>query len=212
MVNFEGSGFKDRAEEMFDLVQKDKYEIYISNIVLEEIALNSKKYQEKLNKLIKKFKPIVLFQNRDIEILAHAYTENAFKERKKYDVICDSFHAAIAIAANINYMVSYNYRNLLNITIQEHLKSVNIIAGFTNTTMILPPFMFIPFEDYSGETGSVGKKAWDIKSELGKKLKDLSKVSHTKRRSYHKNFTNKMIKKLKLETINIEQATSTVIL
>jgi predicted nucleic acid-binding protein len=122
MVNYASSGFKDRSEEMFELIKKKEYEIYISNIVLEEIALNSRKYRDKLLDLIKKFKPIVIFQDTDIEILAHAYTENAFSKKRKADVICDSFHAAIATAANIPYMVSYNYRNFLNTSIQEHIK------------------------------------------------------------------------------------------
>ncbi len=208
LVNYASSGFKDRAEEMFNLIGKGNYEIYISNIVLEEIALNSKKYKDRLFSLIKKYKPVVIFHDNDIELLAHAYTENAFKGINKQDVICDAFHAAIATAANINYMVSYNYRYLLNIGMQEHMKSVNLIAGYTNSCMILPPFMFLKFDAYSGETGSVDKLVWEIKSSYGKKLEELSKKTETKRFSFHKTFTNRVIRKLGLKTITVTPRTS----
>lgn len=208
LVNYASSGFKDRAEEMFNLIGKDNYEVYISNIVLEEIALNSSKYRERLFSLIKKYKPIVIFQDQDIELLAHAYTEHAFKGIHKQDVICDAFHAAIATAANINYMVSYNYRYLLNIGIQEHMKSVNLFAGYTHSCMILPPFMFLKFHAYSGETGSIDKMVWGIKRLYGEKLAELAKKTESKRLSYHKAFTNKMIGKLGLQTITVSARTS----
>ncbi len=212
MVNYASSGFKERTEEMFDLIKQDKFEIYISNIVLEEIARNGKKYRDKLFNLIKKYKPLVIFENKDIEILAHAYTENAFTDRNKCDVICDAFHAAIATAANITYMVSYNYRNLLNIGIQEHIKSVNLLAGYTNNLLILPPIMFLKKDDYSGETGSINNLVWEIKRNYGKKLEELDKKSIIKRLSYHKILTNRIIKKLSLETVNVEHKTSHMIL
>jgi predicted nucleic acid-binding protein len=212
LVNYASSGFKERAEEMFNLIGKGNYEIYISNIVLEEIALNNRKYRERLFSLIKKYKPVVVFQDQDIELLAHAYTEHAFKGIHKQDVICDAFHAAIATAANINYMVSYNYRYLLNIGIQEHMKSVSLFAGYTHSCMILPPFMFLKFHAYSGETGSIDKLVWEIKRAYGKKLEELAKKPDSKRIAYHKAFTNKMINKLGLKTITVSPHTSSQVI
>ncbi len=212
MVNYVSSGFKERTEEMFELIKENKYEIYISNIVLEEISLNNKKYREKLYSLIKKYKPLVIFENKDIELLAHAYTENAFSEKKKVDVICDAFHAAIATVANITYMVSYNYRNLLNIGIQEHMKSVNLLAGYTNNLLILPPIMFLKKDEYHGETGTVNNLVWEIKRSYGKKLEALEKKTIIRRLNYHKDLTNRLIKKLSLKTVTIEHEASMVIL
>jgi CRISPR/Cas system endoribonuclease Cas6 (RAMP superfamily) len=123
-------------------------------------------------------------------------------------VICDAFHAAIATVANINYMVSYNYRYLLNIGIQEHMKSVNLLAGYTNSCMILPPFMFLKFEAYNGETGSVDKLVWEIKRAYGNKLEELAKKTEAKRFSFHKIFTNRAIRKLGLKTITVTPRTS----
>jgi predicted nucleic acid-binding protein len=213
LVNYASSGFKDRAEEMFYLIEKGNYEIYISNIVLEEIALNNRKYRERLFSLIKKYKPVVIFQDKDIELLADAYTEHAFKGIHKQDILCDAFHAAIATAANINYMVSYNYRYLLNIGIQEHMKSINLFAGYTHSCMILPPFMFLKFDAYSGETGSVDKLVWEIKRAYGEKLTELAKKTEAKRFSFHRIFTNRAIRKLGLKTITVTpRASSHVIL
>jgi predicted nucleic acid-binding protein len=208
LVNYSSSEFKERAAQLFMLIDQDKYEIYISNIVLEEIALNGARYRKRLEEIISKYKPLVLFQNEDTELLASAYMENAYKTREPTSVVCDALHAAIATVSNISYMVSYNYRHLLNIEVLEHINSVNLLGGYNRSLNVLPPFMFLHLENYDGEKGSVDAQVWEIKNLYGKKLFELEKKDPEGRILFHKRFTNRMMKKLNLQTVNIHQKVS----
>lgn len=208
MVNYSSSEFKERAQQLFDLIGQKKYEIYISNIVLEEIGHNTRIYRNKLEELIKRYKPVVIFQNDETELLAGAYTENAYKSKKVSECLCDAFHAAIATAANISYMVSYNYRNLLNINVLEHINSVNLLAGYNHSLSIYPPFMFLDLNLFQGDKGTVDDHIWQIKADYSKKLISLGKKTSAKKLSYHKTFTNRMLKKMSLQTVNINQKVS----
>jgi predicted nucleic acid-binding protein len=208
MVNYSASEFKERTTQLFNLIDQKKYEIYISNIVLEEIALNGSRYRHRLEDLIKKHRPLVLFQNEETELLASAYMENVYHDKNKKDVACDALHAAIATISNISYMVSYNFRHLMNVSILEHINSVNLLGGYNRSLSVLPPFMFLELERYDGEKGTVNDQVWEIKRLYGQKLLDLAKKSKTRKEHFHKKFTRRMAKKLNLETVNIFQKVS----
>jgi predicted nucleic acid-binding protein len=206
MVNYSESEFKETAKQLFRLVEEDRYEIFISNIVLEEIGLNRTKYKKKLEKLLKEYKPHILVQNDEVEDIAAAYMENAYRGRNREDVYADAFHAAICCVANISYIVSYNYRHLLNVDAIEHLNAVNLLAGYNRFLSALPPFMFLNLEEYAGEKGTVDEKVWEIKRSLGEKYIELEKEKASKRRRYHKNHVKRNATRLELPVYELVQA------
>jgi predicted nucleic acid-binding protein len=203
MVNYSDSEFKDTAKQLLSLIEEARYETYISNAVLEEISLNSSKYRKKLEELIKRCKPLVLVQNADSEDIAAAYVENAFRHRDRAEVLADAHHAAIATVANISYVASYNYRNLLSVRTLEHFNAVNLLAGYHHYLSIAPPFMFLDLTTYNGEKGAVDDKVWSIKKSHGTKLEKLERDPLRKRLKHYSQVAGRAAKKLGLETINL---------
>jgi predicted nucleic acid-binding protein len=210
MVNYAGSEFKETARQLFELVDQERYEVFISDIVLEEIACNSGKYRKKLEQLIGKYKPKVLLQNASSDDIAQAYAENAFLKRDRAEIIVDACHAAIATIANISYMASYSYRTLLNVQNLAHFNAVNILAGYGHSLTALPPFMFLDLSSYSGEKGEVVDKVWSIKKECGKKLLDIMSYDEKKRKTERDTRARKRAKKLGLDLVQISRTTSYV--
>ncbi len=208
MVNYAESEFKETARQLFDLVKEDHYEIYISDIVLDEISCNSGKYRKKLENLITKYKPRVLLQNADSDDVAQAYVENAFLNRDRAEVIVDACHAAIATIANISYMASYSYRTLLKVQNLAHFNAVNILAGYGHALTALPPFMFLDLERYNGEKGVVVDKVWEIKKECGRKMLEIMKLEEKKRLAERDRSARKHAKKLGLDLVQISRTTS----
>jgi len=203
LANFAGSEFKERTEQLFRLVEQQDYTVYISNVVLEEVTFNASKYRKRVEELLAKYKPLVLLQSSDADSLAHAYIENAYKERKLTDIIVDAYHAAIAITSNITYVSSYNYRNLLNVRVLEHINAINLLAGLNRHLSVLPPFMFLDLEYYDGEKGSVHDSVWEIKAAYGKKLASLTEKSPEKRAKHHDAIVSKMARELGLQVIQL---------
>ncbi|MBD3392994.1 MAG: PIN domain-containing protein [Chitinivibrionales bacterium] len=203
MVNYADSEFKDMARQLFSLIEEERYEIFISNVVLEEISFNSKKYRARLEELIGRYKPAVLVQNADVDDIASAYVENAFRHRERTDVLADAQHAATATVANISYIASYNYRNLLSVRALEHFNAVNLLAGYNHFLSIVPPFMFLDLASYNGEKGAISDKVWTIKASHGKKLAKLEKNGLEKRLKHHRDTANRAAKKLGLQTVSL---------
>jgi len=200
MVNYSESEFKDMSHNLLHLIKEEKFDVYISNVVLHEFAYNSKKYIKKLEKLIDECKPRIILQTDETADIAHAYIENAFMSKPKEEVIIDAYHAAIATTANISYIASYNYRNLLHVRTLEHFNAVNLLAGYHHYLSIMPPFMFVTLEDYEGEKGSVDSRVWDIKKEAGKKMIEINGLDETERSSYYKDLVKKYAKKFNLRS------------
>jgi predicted nucleic acid-binding protein len=204
MVNYVDSEFKDTTKQLFKLIEKERYETYISNAVLEEIACNSKKYRARLEELLEKYKPIVLVQNADVEDIASAYIENAFRHRERTDVVGDAYQVATATVANISYIASYNYRNLLSVQTMERMNAVNLLAGYNRYLSIVPPFMFLELENYNGEKGEIDDKVWTIKTAYGKKIEKTEKKAPGKRLKHYRNAARKGMKKLGLQMVELE--------
>ncbi|MFP4416264.1 MAG: hypothetical protein ACOC4C_03590 [Fibrobacterota bacterium] len=206
MVNYSSSEFQAMARQLFRLIEEDHYDIYISNIVLEEMYLNDRKYRKKLLDLIAKYKPLLLVQNSEADDIAAAYIENAYKDRKREEVLVDSYHAAIATTANISYVVSYNYRNLLNVQTLAHINSVNLLAGYGHSLAVLPPFMFLNLDDYDGEKGQVDQKVWELKTRCGEKIGQLKDKSGKKNRNEFIRRAKKHAQVLGLELVQISRS------
>jgi predicted nucleic acid-binding protein len=210
MVNYSTSEFKENSQRLLQLVKEEHYELYISNVVLEEISLNSKKYRERLEALLEEHKPIVLMQNGHAEDMAAAYVENAFKGRERNDVLVDMMHMAVATTANISYVSTYNYRNLLKVGVLEHVNVVNLLAGCRNMVTAMPPYMFLDLESFNGEKGEVHDRVWELKDGLGEKLRSLAKKSKANRDKYHQRVVRDCGERLGLQAIQISSPASFV--
>lgn len=205
MANYASSEFKNRAEQLFRLIEEENYTVYISNVVLEEIAYDAPKYRQRVEELISKYKPLVVMQHPDADDLAQAYMENAYARRDDHHCLVDAFHAAVAIISNITYMATYNYRNLLNVRVLEHINAVNLLAGLNRHLSVYPPFMFLELDHYDGEKGTVHKAVWKVKSTYGRKLAALLEKKPEKRIKHHETVTAKAAKNLGLEIIRLTE-------
>jgi predicted nucleic acid-binding protein len=203
MVNYADSEFKEMAKRLFKLIERERFETFISNTVLEEISYNSPKYRDRLEDLISKYKPAVLVQNAEAEDIASAYIENAFRHRVRSEVLVDAHHAATATVANISYVASYNYRNLLSVKAVENFNAVNLLAGYNHFLSIVPPFMFLDLVDYNGEHGVVDDKVWGIKNDIGEKLEDLLCGSPSARIRHYSDVARKAEKRLGIKLVQI---------
>lgn len=204
MANYASSGLKSRVEQLFERIEHEDYAIYISNVVLEELAFNTSKYRSRVEDLIRKYQPAVVMQPRESDIVVEAYLENAFVGREAEAVVVDAYHAAVAVTAGITYMASCNHRNLLNVRILEQLNAVNLLAGLNRRISIYPPFMFLDLEEYDGETGGIHPKIWGLKTTFGRKLLErLSDGDAERRKEQRDGFTRRAVNKLGLKVIDV---------
>lgn len=119
--------------KLFEAFDLGKYEAYISDIVLEE--LNQAK-EPKRGKLLTQVSGIEVLPLR---IEAIDLAEEYLKERvisRNYSG--DARHVAIATVNNIDAIVSWNYKHLVNINKIRKINIINEIMGYKHIEIISP--------------------------------------------------------------------------
>ena len=111
-----------------------QYEVYISEITIEELASTKEEIlRENQRKLTKSFK--ILKVNKEINKLAMKYVEHKiFPER----YIDDALHVAIASFYGISFLVSWNFEHLVKVRTRRCVNSVNTLEGFKEIEIVAP--------------------------------------------------------------------------
>lgn len=112
---------------------RPNYEIYISQIVIDEISEGNKELAQKRNELI--YNLPLLEYNNEVEKLALKYFEY-FKFPKR--ALRDAFHLAFAVYYEIDFLLTWNCTHLANANIRLNLAKLNYKLSY-NTPDICTP-------------------------------------------------------------------------
>ena len=162
---------REITKNFFALIGKGSYEIYASEVVLKEIAKAPLPRREELMGLIRQSDPSVfelgtvmklvehisidlssirdskivkLFRDRaltkEAEELAQQYIKQKIVPENKIE---DALHIAIATVAEIDAVVTWNYKHLANLRREELFQSVNLGSGYLKKIEIVTPMEVI---------------------------------------------------------------------
>jgi predicted nucleic acid-binding protein len=127
---------RDVTKELFDLVQKDCYEVYISEVVLDEVRDAPEAKREQLMMLIGKCSPMELEITEEIKDLAAVYMGKGIVTEKKEN---DALHVAIATVNELDVLVTWNYRHLANVRKAELFYGANLEKGYIKQIGLVTP-------------------------------------------------------------------------
>jgi hypothetical protein len=120
----------------------DKYNVYISSVVLDEID-NTRNLQKKemLFNAIGKYN---LFNynnvNKEIIEIANLYIKKSIVPENKFE---DAVHIAFATFYEFDVLLSWNFKHLANINKQIIINSCNMSIGYTKQLLLLNPYEVI---------------------------------------------------------------------
>lgn len=133
---------KDITIDFFDnFIQTGIYETYISDVVIAEIEdTNNGDKRNQLLDVIQRYPIEFLDLTEETEqeagYLANQYVEaNIIPEKK----IADAYHISLSVLANINYLVSWNFRHLANVSKELKVHIVNLENNYRHDLRIITP-------------------------------------------------------------------------
>lgn len=126
---------RDATHQFFDQVSQGIYEIFISDIVLAEIAKASETVQEQLISLIQTYHPTKLIVNDEIIALAHTYLNEGVLPPNSIE---DATHAAMATYFSLDALISWNLKHLANFRRMKRINGVNLTQGYSTLDLITP--------------------------------------------------------------------------
>ena len=107
----------------------------------------------------------------------------------------DAQHIAIAVVHSIEYLVSWNYKHIVNETKQQHIKDVCLAAGYQPTTLCTPEALIEEIqmkEHVEPQTDPILEECYRMKAEFAaqfnsiEELYDYLKAREKKRRAQGK--------------------------
>lgn len=127
---------RDATITFFRAIKKGIYEIFISNVVFEEIEQASADEKQRLIDLIKSYHPKDIALTPEMVRLSQKYlTESALPKRAQKDAI----HVAVATMAEMDALISWNLKHLANLRRMERINGINLKEGFTKRLELLTP-------------------------------------------------------------------------
>ena len=123
------------AETLLRLIKDGVYEGFISLLTIEEIFAAPKKIHYTLRGKISETGFQILEENEESISLAEAYlTDGAIPEKYRDD----ARHIAIGVIHDLDYIISWNYKHMVNIAVRRLINSTNLKMGYNSIEIISP--------------------------------------------------------------------------
>lgn len=129
--------------QLWELFKQGQYEVYISDIVIQEINNCKEDKLQILRDYLKQIEyDIIETDNRTIE-LAEKFIDFGILRQKSFD---DCQHIAAAILAGCDIIVSWNFKHIVNVKTIRGVKVITTLEGYKDL-LIYPPSVLLESEE-----------------------------------------------------------------
>ncbi|OIO75531.1 MAG: hypothetical protein AUJ85_02925 [Elusimicrobia bacterium CG1_02_37_114] len=126
---------RDLTKYLFQKVQGDNVEIYISEVVITEINDAPEDIKNKLLSLIKKYKPYVIPIDEETKLLANKYISEGIIPEK---FIADALHIAVTSVNDLDVIISWNFKHIVKLKTKIEANGVNKLLGYKEIEICTP--------------------------------------------------------------------------
>jgi predicted nucleic acid-binding protein len=115
--------FSQDTRLLFEKVKQGEYEVFVSDLVIDELE----EAPQKVRELFKSINATILGIDEKIKSLADEYINEKVVGKTSWE---DCVHIATATINKIDYLVSWNYKHIVNVKRIENYNSINIKNGY----------------------------------------------------------------------------------
>jgi predicted nucleic acid-binding protein len=128
--------YRDATLEFFQRVRWGFYDVYFSDVVVDEVDAAPKARYDQVHDLLAEIAPQRLLPHPEIDRLADLY-----RRRKVLPVksVADSQHVAYATYYGVDALLSWNFKHLANMTRRARVNAVNMEQGYNLPLVLATP-------------------------------------------------------------------------
>lgn len=119
-------------------VKSDLYEIYLSEITLRELNECSEPKKSLMKKALAEIKFNLIEINDEMKNLVSSILNLKILTEKSKD---DCFHISAAMVSNCDYLLSWNFKHLVNIKTINGVRAIASLNGYSSIDIITPEFL-----------------------------------------------------------------------
>ncbi len=120
----------------------DKYELFISPVVVEEIKRCPGEFGQILIDSLKEYQPVELEPDNEIGYLSGLYVSKGVIPAKYED---DAVHIAYASVYDLDILASYNFKHIVKLKTKTEVEHINRVNGY-RTPIIISPEELVDYE------------------------------------------------------------------
>lgn len=140
---FFDEGFTDAAKELWRQMNEGRFRFVTSVVAAQEISLAPPQVRGLYDQTFTQ-RETVLALTEEIENLAEAYLKQGIVPLKYED---DAYHVAACTIAQIEYLVSWNFKHLVNVEREKGFNAVNLLQGYRPIRIVNPLELIYGHED-----------------------------------------------------------------
>lgn len=134
------------TREVWDYLKAGRYDIFISDVVLDEIGHCREDKQKILLSYLQQIDYTLLRIDENTIGLAEKFVDFGVLKRKSFD---DCRHIASAILSGCDVIISWNFKHIVNIKTMRGIKVITTLEGYKDL-LIYPPSALLEEEENNG--------------------------------------------------------------
>jgi len=124
---------------LWEEIKQGMYEVYISEVGLNEVVANSEPKQSILLEFLAEIDYNFIHITNEIRTYADKVVESGILSNKHYD---DCLHIACAVVNECHMLLSWNFKHIVRVKTVNGVKMINAMLGYKEIG-IFPPNMLV---------------------------------------------------------------------
>ena len=124
------------TEQFFTEARTGIYELFVSDVVMGEINRAPEDLAQRLRGLVAELAPVLLKVDEGSLLLSQEFLNSGAVPPSKVD---DAKHVAVALANDLDVLVSWNYKHLVNVRRREIFHQIGMMNGYYKPLQIVTP-------------------------------------------------------------------------
>lgn len=126
--------FSEPTQKLWQQMKRGHFEFVTSVIVIDEIEGAPECVRLLFEETFSQ-KGYIIDMTSEIESLAKAYLAHKVVPMKFED---DAFHVAACVVSRVDYLVSWNFKHLVNVSRSDAFNAVNLLQGYPQVRIVNP--------------------------------------------------------------------------
>lgn len=122
---------------LWEEFKKDRFDIYLSQITIEELNGCTDEKREKIGKYLNEIKYTNLSLSAESISIAKQIIELGILKEKSRD---DANHIGIAVVNDMDYVVSWNFKHMVNIKTVNGVRAITNLRGYRGIDLVAPTY------------------------------------------------------------------------
>ena len=122
---------------LWEEFKKGKFDIYISLLTIEEVNGCSEIKRKKLSEYLKQIEYKVLDVTDEAQKIADMIVDMKILTKKSID---DCTHIGVAVSNGLDYLISWNFKHMVNIKTVNGVRAISLLNGYKNIDLVTPTY------------------------------------------------------------------------